>query len=129
MFFQKMTDCNVTATYSLLPNGNISVLNQCRAKSPTGRLRKAVGKARVAAGSDGRKLQVSFFGPFWAPYWILELDVNQYGYALVGEPTRKFLWVLCRTPTMPEDVFDHLMELAETKYGYSLEKLIKTPQL
>jgi len=83
----------VTADYGLRDDGLISVLNSCRTEE--GRPRQAEGRARVV-GVDGEgKLEVSFFGPFWADYWVLE-RADDYSWAIVGEPEGKYLWVLTR---------------------------------
>lgn len=69
---------------------------------------------------------MSFFGPFYADYWILALD-NDYQYALVGEPSRKYLWILARNTTMPESDFQLLMRIAK-EAGFNTGKMIRVKQ-
>src|SRR5690606_17296363 len=69
--FQK--DCEaVSADYSLNENGTIKVINTCRKNSVDGKLTTATGKAKIVEGSQNAKLKVSFFGPFYGDYWILD---------------------------------------------------------
>jgi apolipoprotein D and lipocalin family protein len=112
-----------TATYSLLPNGKVLVLNECIKK---GKPKKAKGTAKVADKNTGAKLKVTFFWPFYADYWIIKLGDN-YEYAVVGTPNRKYLWILSRTPQMREMLFLELLELAKSQ-GFIMDKLIRTRQ-
>jgi apolipoprotein D and lipocalin family protein len=68
-----------------------------------------------------------FFWPFAGDYWIIDLDSEDYKYAVVGDPGRKYFWVLSRTPKMDENLLNALLEKAK-KQGYNLDKLIRTPQ-
>ena len=88
----------VTAEYALKPDGMVRVLNTCRKGAPGGPVTTAEGKAKVVPDSAGAKLKVSFFGPFYADYWVLD-RADDYSWAIVGEPTRKYLWILSRDAT------------------------------
>jgi apolipoprotein D and lipocalin family protein len=112
-----------TATYSLLPNGKVSVLNQCIRK---GKPKTAKGKAKVVDGTTNAKLKVTFFWPFYADYWIIKLGEN-YDYAVVGTPDHKYLWILCRAPQMREMLLLELVEFAKSR-GFDMDKLIRTRQ-
>ncbi|WP_336985673.1 lipocalin family protein [Altererythrobacter aquiaggeris] len=90
--FQK--DCDgVTAEYTLRGDGNIDVLNRCR--KPGGKVDTAKGKAKVVDDSAGAKLKVSFFGPFYGDYWVLD-RADDYSWAVVGDPSGRYLWLLSR---------------------------------
>ena len=90
-----------TATYSLQTDGRIRVVNQCFRKSLDGPRKTSTGKAVVVDGSSNAKLKVWFFWPFKGDYWIIDLDPD-YRWAVVGVPSRKYLWILSRTPA-PDD--------------------------
>jgi apolipoprotein D and lipocalin family protein len=99
------------------------VVNECRKRD--GRLAKVAGTARVAApGGPNAKLKVSFFRPFWGDYWILDLDPG-YGWALVGEPRRKYLWILSRALRMDEALARDILARAQDR-GYDLTNLLWT---
>lgn len=111
----------VTADYSRRDDGLISVINSCRLGSTDGKLKVAKGRARIVDTASNAKLEVSFFGPFWGDYWILELD-DDYELALVGEPSGKYLWVLSRAPKLhPEVLAATLNRLKD--FGYETDKL------
>jgi apolipoprotein D and lipocalin family protein len=110
-----------TATYALSKNGSISVLNECRRK---GKVTQAKGKAKVVDKATGAKLKVTFFWPFYGDYWIIKLG-NDYDYAVVGTPNRKYLWILSRTPQMDDKLFSQLTEFVTSK-GFDAGSLIKT---
>jgi apolipoprotein D and lipocalin family protein len=130
--FQSQCVGDVTATYTLLEDGTIKVVNRCRKQN--GEMDEAEGRAKLAS-KDGpnTKLRVRFapaflsFLPFvWGDYWIIDLAAD-YSYAAIGEPDRKYLWVLSRTPVMDEATFQGIVDRAKQK-GYDLTGLIRTQQ-
>jgi apolipoprotein D and lipocalin family protein len=116
----------VTATYTRRDDGLIGVVNECRKGSLDGKLKRATGRARVVDEATRAKLEVSFFGPFWGDYWILALDPD-YQWAVVGVPSRKYLWVLSRTPTMSETRFEAAVA-GLPDLGFDLARLRRTEQ-
>ena|ERR1035437_4692653 len=122
--FQRQCVNNVAATYSLLPNGKIEVVNECRKSD--GKLVVARGKAKVAEKTSTAKLRVTFFCPFSGDYWVIGLD-PEYRWAVVGEPDRKYLWILSRTPQLPAADYDQAISAIQAK-GYDPSKLVLTPQ-
>jgi apolipoprotein D and lipocalin family protein len=120
--FQEGCD-ETTATYTLLKDGTISVLNQ---SIKNGKMKQAKGRAKVVDKNSNAKLKVTFFWPFYGDYWILKLGDN-YDYSIVGTPNRKYLWILSRTPQMDEMLYSKLIEYAKSK-GFDVNKLIKTFQ-
>ena len=116
----------VTATYTLLPNGRVRVLNKGYEKGFNGELKTAEGRARVVDTRTNAKLKVSFFWPFAGDYWILELG-KDYEYAVVGEESRKYLWILARKPQMDESVYNELLKRVEAD-GFDISKIERNPQ-
>jgi apolipoprotein D and lipocalin family protein len=130
--FQKQCTGNVTATYTLLEDGQIKVVNRCR--NEEGTIEEAEGRARRKSDSAPlTKLQVRFapaflsFLPFvWGDYWIIDL-AQDYSYAVIGEPDRKYLWILSRSPGMDEAVYSRILaRLNEQQYDIS--RLVRTKQ-
>jgi apolipoprotein D and lipocalin family protein len=122
MYFQRQCIGDTTAEYALRSDGDIAVVNRCRTEDG---FDEAVGRAWVVDGSGNARLKVSFFWPFRADYWILGLD-DDYRWAVVGNPNRKYLWVLARTPRLPQDQLDRALEAA-AQQGFDLEALKYTP--
>jgi apolipoprotein D and lipocalin family protein len=121
--FQKECDCT-TAEYSLIDSTTIRVINKCL---KNGELDDANGKAFVVEGSKNSKLRVQFFWPFRGDYWIIELDKENYNFALVGTPSRKYLWILSRTAKMDKVTLQKLISAASGK-GFNTSELIYTKQ-
>jgi apolipoprotein D and lipocalin family protein len=92
--------------------------------SASGKLRSAKGKAWVVDKQSNAKLKVSFFWPFAGDYWVIDLGEN-YEYAVVGHPDRKYLWVLSRTPEMDENVYQAILDRLQ-KQEYDTSKLFRT---
>jgi len=117
----------VTATYSLEDNGRLKVINQGHKNCPDGELSRAVGKAKVPDENSPGRLKVSFFWFFYAEYNILELDTENYQWALIGSSSPKYLWILSRTPQMDQNTYSMLVNKAKQR-GYNTEKLMLIPQ-
>jgi|TARA_Y100000296_G_scaffold36685_1_gene42449 apolipoprotein D and lipocalin family protein len=112
----------VTATYSMRDDGGVKVINRGYSKED-GRWDEAEGKAYFVESETTGHLKVSFFGPFYASYVIMELDKKGYQYALITGPDKDYLWILARTPTISDEVRARLLEKARTA-GYDTSKLI-----
>jgi len=124
--FQLGCNC-VTAEYSLKENGRVKVVNSCRKDSPAGLFKSVTGQAKVVKGSNNAKLKVSFFWPFWGNYWIIQLDQENYQWAVVSDPSRKTLWILSRAPQMDEELYRKLVDYCKFA-GLNIDLLVKTDQ-
>ena len=122
-FFEK--DCkNVSANYSIMDEETIKVINKCT-KIQTNEKKEAMGRA-YAIDETNSKLKVSFFRPFYGDYWILDLD-KDYKYAIIGTPTKEYLWILSREKTISDEVLNKLLEKI-SNMGFDKSKLIYTIQ-
>jgi apolipoprotein D and lipocalin family protein len=121
--FQRKCQSDTTATYTIRADGKVQVVNACREKD--GKITTASGTAKVVDFTTNAKLKVTFFWPFYGDYWIIGLSPD-YQYAIVGEPERRYLWILSRTPTMGETTYQELLRRVES-LGYQPGNLIKTP--
>jgi apolipoprotein D and lipocalin family protein len=123
--FQK--GCNATtAEYTATDKGYIIVENRCNKGSIDGKQTYIKGKAFVEKNSGNAKLKVQFFWPFRAKYWIIDL-ADDYSFAVVSHPNKKYLWILSRTPKMEENVYKQIITRLKDK-GFDLAKLQITQQ-
>lgn len=117
-------DCvAATATYTKRDDGLIGVTNVCI--KADGSRETARGRAKVADKATNAKLKVSFFGPFFGDYWVLDVAPD-YSWALVGEGTGRYLWVLTREERVSEQVKADLVERLRAR-GYRTEALYWNP--
>lgn len=112
---------NTTAEYSLNKNGSIRVENRGY-NIKKEKWTKAVGKAKFVKEDDIAMLKVSFFGPFYAGYNVIAIDPN-YTYALVAGKNLKFLWILSRNTTIPDEIKTQYLKIAE-EIGYNTSNLL-----
>lgn len=112
---------NTTAEYSMNPDGTIKVDNRGY-NYKTNEWKQAIGKAKFAKTPDVAMLKVSFFGPFYAGYNVIALD-EEYKYALIAGSSLKYLWILSRETTIPEDIKQNYPKIAQN-LGYDTSKLI-----
>ena len=112
----------VTAEYSLRDDGGIKVVN--RGFDPKKKKwKEAIGKAYFVGDSNIGRLKVSFWGPFYASYNVIDLDKKGYSYALVCGPRKTYLWILAREPRMEETLKLKLIDKAKA-LGFATEKMI-----
>ena len=130
-YFQQDCIKNVTARYTLNENGNVIVDNRCIEEDQ--QEKRSVGEAFVVNAPYNSKLKVSFIPEAirWLPfgrgdYWILKLD-KDYRMVLIGEPSRKYLWILAREPKPDPELVDAYLKYAST-LGYQLQDVIFTQQ-
>ncbi|MFC1608128.1 lipocalin family protein [Candidatus Latescibacterota bacterium] len=123
--FEKNLD-HVTAKYTLKDNEEINVLNKgFNAKKNA--WSEANGRAWIPDPQNPASLRVSFFWKFSADYKIIALDSGNYSYALVTSTSKKYLWILSRTPEMNPERYSALVKIADD-YGFETEKLYKPDQ-
>ena len=131
MYFQNKCDRDVSTTYTLNENGNIAVDNRCYAQD--GKLNQSSGEAFVQNAPFNSKLKVSFLPESirWLPvgrgdYWILKI-ADDYQTVLVGEPKRKYMWVLSRSAQPDPAVVKEYLDYAQS-VGFDLSDIIHTKQ-
>lgn len=131
MYFQNKCDRDVSATYTLNENGNIGVDNRCYTKD--GQLNQSIGEAFIQNAPFNTKLKVSFLPESvrWLPvgrgdYWVLKID-DAYQTVLVGEPRRRYLWVLSRSAQPDQAVVKEYLDYAQS-IGYDIGDVIHTKQ-
>lgn len=123
MYFQRNCVGDTTAEYAITPERELAVTNRCRTDSG---FDEAQGRAWAVTGGNNARLKVSFFWPFRSDYWVIGLDTD-YRWAVVGNPDRKYLWILSRTPQLERSLLDAALKAA-TLQGFDLKQLKYTLQ-
>ena len=116
--FQDQCIYGTTAEYKIDEDGYIIVTNSCYDEED--KLDTAEGLAKVVNKNTNAKLEVSFVSflgirPFWGDYWIIGLDEN-YQWAVVGTPSRKYGWILSRTPSLPDSTMENIFEILKSQH-------------
>lgn len=112
---------NTTAEYSVRDDGKIKVDNK-GFNTQTKEWSQAIGKAKFVGEQNVAMLKVAFFGPFYSGYNVIALD-SEYKYALVAGKNLKYLWILSRENTIPENIKQNYLKIAET-LGYKTSELL-----
>ncbi len=124
--FEKGLIC-CTAEYSINADGTIKVINRGRKETDLSIEKKATGKAWLPNKNETGKLKVSFFWPFSGDYYIIDLDKDNYEWAVVGHPNRKYFWVLARNKFLPESILNRVFQKSES-LGFDMSKVILVSQ-
>ena len=120
-------DCYGTiGMYTLTSDTTMNLVHQCNLGSLSGPINQSQASGVVNDPSVTAKLSVDFGGGFYGDYWIIDLGEN-YQYAVVGHPTRQYLWILSRTPTLDSTTLSTVLANAQNK-GFDTSKLQYTPQ-
>jgi apolipoprotein D and lipocalin family protein len=113
---------NVSATYARGNDGTISVVNR-GFDEKAGEWKQVTGRARFIGDKSVGSLKVSFFGPFYGGYHVIELDKAGYSYAMVAGPNRSYLWILSRSTALDGPVLTDLKTKA-AQWGFDTAELI-----
>ncbi len=114
-----------TETYTLNEKGNYDIYTTWR-KTEEDKPHSVNSKGFIDKSSGNSKWKVQFFWPFKADYWVLELD-DEYHYVVVGNKKKSFLYIMSRTPEMPEKLYAAILERCKNK-GYDITKVKKQKQ-
>ena len=117
---------NVSATYTLRDDGGIDVLNK-GFNPKKEKWNEIKGKAYFIKDKNLGRLKVTFFWPFYGSYNVINLDKENYSYALVCGPKRSYLWILAREKSLEKPVIDDLIKTAGN-LGFETDKLIFVKQ-
>jgi len=105
-----------TAEYILKSKGYVTVINTAYKDFAGKEVKSKIkGKAFIADKASQSKLKVQFFWPFKAPYWIILIDKENYEWAVVSDPSRKYLWILTRQPTLDKTLYQNLLQQIAAK--------------
>ena len=120
-------DCYGTiALYTLTSNTTMGLVHQCNLGSLTGPLRESQANGKLNDPAETAKLSVDFGGGFYGDYWIIDLG-EHYEFAVVGHPTRQYLWIISRTPKLDDATLSAVVQRAKDK-GFDTSRLQYTPQ-
>ncbi|WP_145563578.1 outer membrane lipoprotein Blc [Yersinia aldovae] len=116
---------SVSANYTPRDDGGVKVINRGYNQKKQ-QWQESIGKAYFIGSPQQASLKVSFFGPFYGGYNVIDLD-DEYQHALIAGPNRDYLWILSRTPTIDTQTRDRLVAVAKN-YGFPVDKLIWVKQ-
>ena len=116
----------VSASYSKRSDGGVDVINR-GFNSQANKWKEAKGRAYFIGEPDVARLKVTFFWPFYGGYNVIELDQENYNYALICGPNKKYLWLLARTKTLDAGIKESLIAKAKT-LGFNTSELILVKQ-
>lgn len=127
--FQQRCVSDVRASYARRDDGRLDVINRCRTAAAESI--EARGVARIVDRTSSARLEVRFapaalsFLPFvWGDYWIIGL-ADDYSWAVVGSPDRKYLWVLAREAHAGTEVPSAALAAA-SRNGFEVARLVRT---
>jgi apolipoprotein D and lipocalin family protein len=102
---------NVSATYTRNEADGITVVNRGY-NTKENKWKSIKGVARKVGDNDQGSLEVSFFRPFYGSYNIIDLDYQDYSYAMVVGPSRSYFWILSRDKVMDKARVNDLVDKA-----------------
>jgi apolipoprotein D and lipocalin family protein len=117
---------NGIETYQLEADGTIATTYTFRKGAVDGPLKRYRPSAIVIDRESNAEWGMQFLWPFRATYLILFLD-EDYRYTVIGEPDRKYLWIMARDPVIPDDMMTTITQRL-SELGYDPGKFVRMPQ-
>ena len=111
---------NISATYSMREDGGVKVINRGYKKEQE-HYSQAEGKAYFVEDANKGFLKVSFFGPFYGSYIVIDTDYENY--TMISGPDYSYFWILARKPQLDKTTLDRLIAKAK-RIGFDTGKLI-----
>jgi apolipoprotein D and lipocalin family protein len=124
----RLTETNCTGTvanYRMRPDGDLEMTSECHVDTLDGPPKAISAKAIVPDRTVAAKLALEI-GGFYGDYWILEVG-DSYEYAVIGHPSRAYLWILSRTPALEQETLNAVLERAKAQH-YNVDRLEYTLQ-
>jgi apolipoprotein D and lipocalin family protein len=114
-----------TESYSIRPDGNIDVYTTYKKKGQQEQ-KTLRSKGFPDAGKKNVEWKVQFFWPFKADY-LVEAIADDYSWVIVGHPKKKFLYIMARTNSIPNELYTSLVERCRQR-GYNISDIRKPLQ-
>jgi apolipoprotein D and lipocalin family protein len=117
---------NAVETYALNDDGTIDTTFVFRDGSFDGELKRYNPKGFIRNTNTNAEWGMRFIWPIKADYRIVYLD-DDYSQTVIARQKRDFLWIMARTPTIPDDEYDKLIDFV-VSIGYDVDKIERVPQ-
>jgi len=117
---------NAVETYRLNEDGTIATTFTFRKGSFDGKVREYKPKGFVTDTESNALWGMRFVWPIKADYRIIYLD-EDYTQTVIGRQSRDFVWIMARTPSIPDEDYNKLVDFIAT-FGYDMSKLQRVPQ-
>ena len=117
---------NAVETYRLNDDGTIATTFTFNKDSFDGEQREYNPKGFVLDTETNARWGMRFIWPIKADYRIVYLDAD-YSQTIIGRQKRDFVWIMARTPTIPDESYDKLVKRV-ADLGYDTSQLRRVPQ-
>jgi apolipoprotein D and lipocalin family protein len=113
-------------TYRLDDDGTIATTFTFRKGSFDGPLKEYNPRGFVVPGTQNAIWGMRFIWPIKAEYVVAWVDAD-YSETIIARSSLDYVWVMARTPTLPQDRYDALLARVQA-LGYDMSKVEKVPQ-
>jgi apolipoprotein D and lipocalin family protein len=117
---------NAVESYELAPDGTIKTTFTFRKDSFAGERKEYHPTGFVKDKESNAVWGMQFIWPIKADYRIIYLT-DDYSQTVIGRNKRDYVWVMARTPTIPDADFQQIVTLLK-RQGYDTSKLQRVPQ-
>ena len=98
---------NAIESYKLDSDGNINTEFTFYQDSPNGKLKRYNPKGFIFNKETNAEWRMQFIWPIKMPFLIIDLS-DDYRYTVIGEPNRKYLWIMARNHKISDFDFDQI---------------------
>ncbi len=113
--------------YKMRPDGRIDITYAFHKMDLSAKRQEMHAIGTVLDAKTNARWGVQFIWPFKAPYLVIDLAPD-YSTTTIGYPSRDLIWIMARTPTLPEETYQALLQNALSQ-GYDIKRIVKIPQV
>ena len=117
---------NAVETYAMNDDGTIATTFTFRKDAFDGKLKQYNPKGFITDTETNALWGMRFIWPIKADYRVVYLD-DDYTQTVIGRQKRDFVWIMARTPTIPDEDYERILSFVES-LGYDMSKVQKVPQ-
>jgi apolipoprotein D and lipocalin family protein len=117
---------NAVESYELSPDGTVKTTFTFNKGGFDGPAKRMQPRGFVVEGSNQAVWGMQFVWPIKAEFVVSHVDA-QYTETIIARSARDYVWIMARTPTLPEARYKDLVAKVNAM-GYDTRKLVKVPQ-
>ena len=117
---------NAVENYAMNDDGTIATTFTFREDSFDGELKEYTPKGFIRDEESNALWGMRFIWPIKADYRIVYLDDN-YTQTIIGRQKRDYIWIMARTPSIPDADYRKLIDFAAS-IGYDPSEIQRVPQ-
>jgi apolipoprotein D and lipocalin family protein len=125
-WFVEKNNVGTMDLYRMRPDSRVAITYAFHKKQLNAPRKEMHAVGTILDKASNARWGVQFLWPFQAPYLVIDLAPD-YSTTIIGYPSRDLIWIMARTPVLPEKTYRSLLQKAADQ-GYDINRIVKVPQ-